>query len=174
MPPRKNIIATTKPALLAAALLVAAAVQGCAHPAAPKDTRAEDEATIRAYSKAFNDAVRSRDVDKSLSFYTDDALGFGDQDPLTKSKEAMRQGMQDGYAYPGWTIDWKTDTVFVARSGDLAYEYGRYKFTSTEKDGKSSTRTGNYLLVWKKQTGGDWKIAVDTDAADYPPAPPAK
>jgi ketosteroid isomerase-like protein len=174
MPPRKRNTTITNATLVAAALLLSLAVQGCAHTAAPKDTRAEDEATIRAYSQAYNDAVRARDVEKSLSFYTDDALGFGDQDPLTTSKEAMRPGMQEGYAVSGWTIDWKTEKVMVARSGDLAYEYGRYKFTGTQKDGKPATRTGNYLLVWKKSPGGDWKIAVDTDAADQPPAPPTK
>jgi len=156
------------------ALIAALAASSCRRSEIPKDTRAEDEAVIRAYSQAYNDAVRAKDLEKSLSFYAADALSFGDQDPTTTSKEAMRPSMQAGYAVPGWTINWKTDKVVVARSGDLAYEHGRYTYTETDKNGKPATRTGNYLLVWKKAPGGDWKIAVDTDSADPPPAPPTK
>jgi uncharacterized protein (TIGR02246 family) len=174
MQPRKNIVATTKATILAVALLVASAVQGCAPPAAPKDTRAEDEAAIRALSQRFNDAVRAKDADKAASFYADDAFAFGGGEPTTTTREAARAGMLGSFSDTGWTIDWKTDAVVVARSGDLAYERGHYTLKFEEKDGKSATKTGNYLLVWKKPPGGDWKVAVDTDAEDPPSAPAAK
>jgi ketosteroid isomerase-like protein len=174
MPPRKSIVAITNAAFVAAALLFAAAAQGCAHPAAPKDTRAEDEATIRVYSQAFNEAVRAKNVDKAASFYADDAFNFGSNSPTLTTKEATRADMQSDFSVPGWTISWKTTSVVVARSGDLAYEHGRYRYTTTEKDGKPETKTGNYLLVWRKLPGGDWKIAVDTDAEDPPPVAPSK
>ncbi len=164
----------TKSALLAAALLLTVAAQGCARPAPLKDTRAEDEATIRAYSQALNEAVRSKNVDKAASFYADDTFGFGYGSATTTTKEATQADMQKGFSVPGWTISWKTASVVVARSGDLAYEHGHYIYSTTEKDGKPEIKTGNYLLVWKKPPGGDWKIAVDTDAEDPPPAPPTK
>jgi uncharacterized protein (TIGR02246 family) len=168
MQPRKNTTATTKSTLLAAALLIAVAAQGCAHPAAPKDTRAEDEATIRAYSQALNEAVRAKNADKAASFYAEDAFNFGYGDPTTTTKEATRADMQNSFSVPGWTIRWSTAAVVVSRSGDLAYEHGRYTLTTTAKDAKPETKTGNYLLVWEKSPGGDWKIAVDTDAEDPP------
>ncbi|MGA8036307.1 MAG: nuclear transport factor 2 family protein [Candidatus Acidiferrales bacterium] len=170
MPLRKNTTITTNAAILAAVLLAFGA-QGCAQPAAPKDTRAGDEATIRAYSAAASEAAHAKDVDKEISFYADDALGFSNYSPTTTTKEAMRADMQSSFPAPG-TIRWKTSVVEVARSGDLAYEHGRYTYTTPEKDGKNKTQTGNYLLVWRKRPGGDWKIAVDTDTADPPPAPP--
>lgn len=164
----------TKSALLAAALLVTVAAQGCARPVAPKDTRAEDEATIRAYSHALNEAVRAKNADKASSFYADETFGFGYGSATTTTKEATRADMQQGFAYPGWTISWTTDTVVVARSGDLAYERGHNILTVTGKDGKPEIKKGNYVLVWQKWPGGDWKIVVDTDAEEPPPAPPAK
>lgn len=174
MLPRKNIIATTNTAFLALALLFTVAVQGCRPAAAPNDTRAADEATIRAYSQALNEAVRAKNLDKAISFYADDALSFGGGGPTMTTKEATRADMENGFSVPGWSIRWKTDTVVVSRSGDLAYEHGRYTYSAPEKDGKPETKTGNYLLVWKKPTGGDWKIAVDTDSEDPPLAPPTK
>jgi len=173
MLPRKNNASITKSALLAGALLLTVAAQGCARPAAPKDTRAEDEATIRAYSQAYSDASHAKNVDKGMSFYADDAFGFGTGSETTTTKDATRASMQKAFSMPG-TISWKTSTVVVARSGDLAYENGRYTYTTPEADGKIKTQMGNYLLVWTKPPGGDWKISVDTDAEDPPPSPPAK
>ena len=150
--------------------IAALSVEGCGS-GAPKDTRAEDEATIRTYSANVSEAARTKDVDKVASFYADDALAFSNYSATTTTKEAMRADMRKSFSAPG-TISWKTSAIEVARSGDLAYEHGRYRFTTTEKDGKSKTQTGNYLLVWRKPPGGDWKIAVDTDSEDPPLAPP--
>jgi ketosteroid isomerase-like protein len=173
MPPRKSITTIAKSALLTPALLLIVAAQGCAHPDSPKDTRAEDEATIRAYSQAYSEASRTKNLDKGISFYADDALSFSNYSATTTTKEATRADMQKAFSMPG-TISWKTSTVVVARSGDLAYEHGRYTYTTPETDGKIKTQMGNYLLVWAKPPGGDWKILVDTDAEEPPPAPPTK
>jgi ketosteroid isomerase-like protein len=173
MLPRKNMTTIAKSALLAAALMLIVAAQGCARLDSPKDTRAEDEATIRAYSQAYSEASRTKNLDKGISFYADDTLSFSNYSATTTTKEATRADMQKSFSMPG-TLSWKTSTVVVARSGDLAYEHGRYTYTTPETDGKIKTQMGNYLLVWAKPPGGDWKIVVDTDAEEPPPAPPAK
>jgi ketosteroid isomerase-like protein len=173
MLPRKSITTITRSALLAVALLLIVAAQGCGRPDSPKDTRAEDESTIRAYSQAYSEASRTKNLDKGISFYADDAFSFGNDSATTTTKEATRAEMQKGFSMPG-TISWKTSTVVVARSGDLAYEQGRYTYTTPETGGKVKTQVGNYLLVWAKPPGGDWKISVDTDAEEPPNAPPTK
>jgi len=172
--PRKSDTTFTNSVLLAAALLLTVAAQGCARAAPPKDTRADDEAAIRAYSAAACEAAHAKDVDKDIAFYADDALSFSNYSATTTTKEEMRAATRDGFAADPGSIRWKTSTVEVARSGDLAYEHGRYAYTTPQKDGTNKIQTGNYLLVWRKPPGGDWKIAVDTDSADPPPAPPAK
>jgi uncharacterized protein (TIGR02246 family) len=156
--------------VLVFAAIAAFFVEGCGS-GAPKDTRAQEEATIRAYSAVASEAAHAKDADKVASFYADDALAFSNYSATTTTKEAMRADTRKSFLDPG-TISWKTYVIEVARSGDLAYEHGRYTFTTPEKDGKSKIQTGNYLLVWRKPPGGDWKIAVDTDTEDPPPAPP--
>jgi ketosteroid isomerase-like protein len=173
MVPRKSSITITKSALLAAALLLTVAVQGCARPESPTDTRAQDEATIRAYSQAYSEASHAKNLDKGISFYADDALSFSNYSTTTTTKDALRTDMQKAFSMPG-TISWKTSTVVVARSGDLAYEHGRYTYSTPETNGKIKTQMGNYLLVWAKPPGGDWKILVDTDAEEPLPAPTTK
>jgi ketosteroid isomerase-like protein len=145
------------------------ALAACSVNPKPADTRAEDEATIRLYSQAASNAAGARDFDKLFSFYADDAIAYNNDGPTETSKEVMRADAQNSLV-PGSTISWKTAAVVVARSGDLAYERGHYIYTSTGKDGKVETRTGNYVLVWRKLPGETWKIVSDMDTADPPPA----
>ncbi|HTA95878.1 MAG TPA: DUF4440 domain-containing protein, partial [Verrucomicrobiae bacterium] len=56
--------------------------------------------------------------------------------------------------------------VEVARSGDLAYDTGAYSFTRNDASGKPVTATGKYLVVWKKQADGKWKVIQDIDNRD--------
>jgi len=46
----------------------------------------------------------------------------------------------------------------MASSGDLAYTYGRVNASNAE-DGKQVTL--NYLRIWKKEDGKNWKIVLD-------------
>ena len=66
------------------------------------------------------------------------------------------------------TIAWKTTKIEVARSGDMAYEYGAYHLDTKQKNGTVKTQHGKYVLIWKKQPDGNWKVAIDTDNSDSP------
>ena len=70
----KNMTTIAKSALLAAALMLIVAAQGCARLDSPKDTRAEDGATIRAYGASLQRASRTKNLEKGISFYADGTL----------------------------------------------------------------------------------------------------
>jgi ketosteroid isomerase-like protein len=61
-----------------------------------------------------------------------------------------------------------TANVEVARSGDLAYSWGKGKVSVKDKKGKATETTVKYVSVWKKQADGGWKITVDTMIPDPP------
>jgi ketosteroid isomerase-like protein len=86
--------------VLVFAAIAAFLVEGCGS-GAPKDTRAEDEATIRAYSVTAREAARTKDVDKVTSFYADDALAFSNYSATTTTKEAMRADLRNAFSAPG-------------------------------------------------------------------------
>ena len=158
--------------LLPAALVAAFLTQGCGE---TKDTRAADQVAIRQQSIDWSNAAQSHDADKAVSFYAPDAVVLSDQYPISITPSAIRAEWQALLSDKNTTLSWKTTSVGVAKSGDIAYEYGAYTIDTTGKDGKVSTRIGKYVVVWKKQTDGTWKVAVDTDNADAPPpAPPAR
>ena len=137
-------------------------------PAAPVDTRAADEAAIRAASAAWSAATEAKDVVKSLSFYAPDAVAFDDGGPMETDQTQFRAGMQKLVDAKDTTIAWKTTKIEVARSGDIAYEYGAYHLDTKQKNGTVKTQHGKYVLIWKKQPDGNWKVAIDTDNSDSP------
>lgn len=49
--------------------------------------------------------------------------------------------------------------AMVASSGDLGYVYGKAIIKIT-KDGNTKSLNGNYLRIWKKDDGVNWKIAL--------------
>ena len=53
-------------------------------------------------------------------------------------------------------MTWEPVKAEVARSGELGYSWGNWKFVKTD-----TTFYGNYFTVWKRQKGGKWKVALD-------------
>src|SRR5271170_7453153 len=131
-----------------------------------QQARAADEAAIRTASAAWSHAATAKDLDKSISFYADDAVQLPNKAPAAKGKENIRKNWVPLLAVPGPGLSWQTSSVEVARSGDIAYETGTYDFVTTDKKGKSSDEKGKFVVVWKKQTDASWKVAVDTDNTD--------
>jgi uncharacterized protein (TIGR02246 family) len=124
------------------------------------DTRAADEAAIRAASREWNQAEAAKDLDKCVSFYTEDGERFATGSPLIKGAAALRKEWARYLASPG-SFTWATSKVEVARSGDLAYETGTFAIKT-----QTATTNGKYVLVWKKQNDGKWKVAADIDNPD--------
>jgi uncharacterized protein (TIGR02246 family) len=131
-----------------------------------QQARAADEASIRAASAAWSQAATAKDLDRTVSFYADDALQFPNKAPATKGKENIRKNWAPLLAAPGPGLSWQTGSIEVASSGELAYETGTYAFVTTDKKGKSNDEKGKFVVVWKKQIDGSWKVVVDTDNTD--------
>ena len=159
--------------VFAALALESLFLASCNTTPSPKDTRAADEAAIRSASQAWSDAIAAKDVDKSVSFYAPDAVQLSDKGPLVGDPATLRAGWQKMLALPGPGLSLRTTGVAVAKSGDVAYEYGAYDFAVADSAGKITDQKGKYVVIWKKQTDGTWKAAVDTNNTDAlpPPAP---
>jgi len=156
--------------LLAFALLGAA----CA-PAPAPDTRAADEAAIRAADEQWSAAAGKNDVDATVAFYADDAVLLPPNAPIAKDAKSIRAAWA-GMLGPNTAVSWKPAKVEVARSGDIGYLYGSYRLVIKDIKGAVDVDdTGKMLEIWRKQPDGKWKCIVDTFNSDLPlPPPPAK
>jgi uncharacterized protein (TIGR02246 family) len=149
---------------LSIACFAAACNSQPAAPAAPPDTRATDEATIRAADQDFVKCAEAKDLEKCMSLYADDAVFLSSGVPAAVGKDNIRKDIQGLLAAPGLKFKVDITSVTVARSGDLAMDQGTVEATTTDKKGKLVTSTSQYVLVWKKMPDGSWKIAADTSA----------
>jgi uncharacterized protein (TIGR02246 family) len=157
--------------LIIAAACIACFSAGCSQrqPAAPPDTRAADEATIRAADADWAAAALAKDLDKCMSYYADDAIFISSGAPAAVGRDNVRENIQGLLAVPGLQLSITVASVDVARSGDLAIDRGTVEATATDKKGKSVTNTSDYVLVWKKMADGSWKIEADTSANEKMP-----
>ena len=166
--------ATGRTFLLAAAVALAGCTQERAPaPSEPPDTRAADEATLRALIKEWSAAAQAKDAAKFVSFYAEDAVLMLANEPDVKGLAAIREAVPGMMQDPAFALSFEPDNVVVARSGDLAFETGPYSMTMTGPDKKPATEKGHYVAVWRKQADGTWKVAVDAPSSDPPEAPSA-
>jgi ketosteroid isomerase-like protein len=135
---------------------------------ATSDTRATDEATLRKLDDEWSKAAGARDVEKTISYYSDDAVVMPPNIPTLTGKEPIRSLWKSMLDSPSFSGGWKVTKVEVARSGDLAYVSGSYEFNEKDDSGKPITDKGKYLEIWKKQTDGSWKCIVDMFNSDMP------
>ena len=145
-------------------LLSASACQTSATP----DTRAADEAALRKLDDEWSRAVGSRDVEKTISYYTDDAMVMLPNIPTLTGKEPIRSLWKNMLDSPSFGGGWKATKVEVAGSGDLAYVSGKYEFAEKDDSGKPIADKGKYLEVWRKQADGGWKCVAGMFNSDLP------
>ena len=139
------------------------------------DTNASIELHIRGLDALWSKTAKDKDLDKTVSFYADDANVLPPNASAATTKEAIRKVWKDLLDTPGLAISWKTAKVEVAQSADLAYSSGTYEVTMNDASGKPVNEHGKFLEVWKKQSDGKWKCAMDIWNSDLPlPAPAEK
>jgi ketosteroid isomerase-like protein len=134
-----------------------------------KDLESERAELFRV-DKAWAQAAAARDVEKSLSFWADDARVVPPGQPALVGKDAIRGYVSAALALPGFSIQWHTADFVVSASGDMAYGFGTNTVTLDGPDGKRLTEHGRALTVWRKDPGGAWKCVVDIWNAE-PSAP---
>jgi ketosteroid isomerase-like protein len=61
----------------------------------------------------------------------------------------------------------KTDDVAVG--GDLAVETGTYEMTVQPRTGPEVKDKAKYVVAWKRQADGSWKIMRDIFNSNVPP-----
>ncbi|MEY2545771.1 MAG: hypothetical protein QOG48_888 [Verrucomicrobiota bacterium] len=124
------------------------------------------EQSLREADEQWAKVASTKDVEKTVSFYSNDAIVLPPNAATVTTKDGIKElwkGFVDGLT----TINWKTTRVEVAKSGELGYITGTYEMN--QKDG--TNERGKYLEVWKKQADGSWKCAADMFSSDLPATP---
>lgn len=131
------------------------------------DTKATEQ-NLRDLDDQWSAAAGSKDLEKTVSFYSEDAIVMPPNASAATTKEAIRKVWQELLASPGLVISWKTTKIEVAKSGDLACLSGTYELTMNDPNGKPINDRGKYVEVWEKHADGKWKCGTDIWNSDVP------
>ena len=139
---------------------------GCAH----VDLEAE-RAAILATDRPWQEAIAAKDVERSVSFWSDDAVVLAPGQPSLVWKDAIRRFVTESFKIPGFGIRWETTAVQISPRGDLAYALANTTTTFNGPGGKPSAMKAKSVTVWRKGPDGRWRCVVDAWNDDAPPKP---
>jgi uncharacterized protein (TIGR02246 family) len=165
--------------VLVGTVAMSLAVGGCGKSAS--GGAAADSQSIRQLIKAdetkWNAQFKSKDSEGLDGHYADDAYFVAPGVTADGSTE-IRKVYADASTDQAFEVQFASDKIDVAGSGDLAYARGKFSEQYTDrKSGKVMSGKGSFITVYKKQPDGSWKVVEDFAAADpdsIKPVPPAK
>jgi ketosteroid isomerase-like protein len=106
-------------------------------------------------------ASEGRDVDRILSYWTDDAVVFAPGFPPLIGKPAIREYVENSLRIPGFKISWKSTDATFSPDMKLAYMFGENTVTTNGPDGRTITAKGQAVTIWRREPDGEWRCAVD-------------
>ena len=135
-------------------------------------TSATDAGAVRqaidAANTKFVEAMKRGDTVTIADNYTDDAVVMPQGTESWRGREAIRKGF-GGMLSQATLKEFSMKTEDIAIGGDLAVETGSYEETAQPKaGGKEVKDKGKYVVLWKRQPDGSWKIVRDIFNSDNP------
>jgi ketosteroid isomerase-like protein len=106
-------------------------------------------------------ASEGRDVERILSYWTDDAVVLPPGLPAVIGKTALRQYVEASMQIPGFRITWTSTDVTFSPDGNLAYVFSQNAVTMNAPDGAPFTTEGRAVTIWRRELDGEWRCAVD-------------
>ena len=133
------------------------------------DTRPVEQ-LLRDLDAQWAKTAATKDVERTIAYYSDTAIVLPPNATSAATKEAIRNGWKEMFASPGFVITWQPTKVQVGKAGEMAWVSGTYELTMNDASGKPIDDRGKYLEVWEKQTDGNWKCAADMWNSDLAPS----
>ena len=158
-------------------IVFALACAGGSDSAQVAEKAANDPATVRqAIDQVNADFVagfKAGDVAKLVAYYDADATVMPNGMPAAHGSAEIQKTL--GEFLGAYTItDFQLTTTDVTVKEDMAIETGTSRMVIQPKQGggQATTDVGKYVVVWKKQADGSWKLWRDIFNSDAAPAPP--
>jgi len=136
-------------------------------------SKAVIEKSIREVEAAMVKTMAAKDASAFVSNYATDAVLMTPGMASMKGGDAIRAGAAAMLADPNLKLEFASDRVEVADSGEMAATRGNYTMTATDAATKKpKTDKGSYVTVFRKQKDGAWKAVLDINTSEVSPAAP--
>lgn len=127
----------------------------------------DDEEAIRTLSADWLAWAQARDAASIAGLYGPDGVVLEVGRAPVVGPAAIQADLEADWAVnPDFVVNWAPARISVARSGDMAWERGRWTFDA-DGPGPARTSQGEYVTVYEK-VDGSWKVAVDIGLSTDP------
>jgi uncharacterized protein (TIGR02246 family) len=134
--------------------IIGALVLACGAATLPAQSRAIDEAAIRAHAVAIEGAINKRDATGVVALFTPDTDEINGDGPRLVGREAMRQSMVADFAR--WPAT-RRFTLAVTGIRFLGQDVAVVETTAQFSEGAIRSNRGTWVIV---RQGGTWLIAA--------------
>ena len=160
----------TNPVFLAASLLLisVALVPAAGRARTSFDAAAESRKLLQRDAEWADAATAGKDVEKIVSYWSDDALVIEPGQPVYEGKAAIRAYVAASLKTPGFKIHWVSEKPVFSADGTLAWMRGTDEMTVPGPNGALTTLHTRGVSIWRRDPDGVWRCVVDI--ANEPPA----
>jgi ketosteroid isomerase-like protein len=106
-------------------------------------------------------ASEGQDIDRIVSYWSDDAIVFAPGIPPIIGKVALREYVKNSLEIPGFKISWESSDVRFSPDLKLAYMLGENTVSMNGPNGTPITTKGRAVTIWRREPDGEWRCAVD-------------
>lgn len=100
-------------------------------------------------------------TDQFFNFISPEGVMMPPDNGSVKGHEGIGKLLGEFKSLPGFSITWEPQEAFVAKSGDLGYTVDRILVNFKDQNGKKVDLFEKGVTIWKKDSNGDWKMAID-------------
>lgn len=121
-------------------------------------TKTEETVNIQELNKEFISAWNNKETDKLISYLADDVQFLQGEVHYKGKSEVADRWIKETL---GTISDLKTNAVSSGTGDEIAYEGGTYSVDvlPSAPDEPYGLGEGNYILLWKKNAEGEWKLS---------------
>ena len=117
-------------------------------------------------------ASAGKDVEKIVSYWSDDAVLIFPGQPVLEGKAAIRAYVAASFNTPGFKIHWVSQKPIFSPDGKLAYMRGTDDLTLPGPNGGPMTLRLRGISIWRLDPDKQWRCVVDI-SNEAPPATPS-
>lgn len=116
-------------------------------------------AAIDKQNMVYEQGYREKDVGMVVALHTEDAIVMPPGRAPLVGHAGLREMLGDDMVFEEYTLD--LFTVVMEQYSDVVIETGGYKAHIVMVDGTVIDDEGNTLIIWKRQSDGQWLMDRD-------------
>ena len=134
------------------------------------DSKTEGEKLLARDAEWADLATAGKDVEKVVSYWSDDAVLIFPGQPVLEGKAAIRAYVAASFNTPGFKIHWVSQKPIFSPDGKLAYMQGTDDLTLPGPNGGTMTLHLRGISVWRLDPDRQWRCVLDI-SNEAPTAP---